>query len=117
MGAQPQAMTGQLDGRARRRKVSQMTDQLDSLFGALADPTRRAIVQQLATGPASVGALHTGHAMALPTFMRHLQVLADSGIIVTVKRGRVRTCQLETAPLVAVQGWLAWQRAIWENRD
>jgi DNA-binding transcriptional ArsR family regulator len=94
-----------------------MTDQLDSLFGAMADPTRRAVVQRLAAGPASVSELHRPHAMALPTFMRHLHVLEDSGIMRSVKKGRVRTCQLETAPLVTVQGWLAWQRAIWENRD
>jgi DNA-binding transcriptional ArsR family regulator len=49
--------------------------------------------------------------------MRHLKVLEDSGVLRSVKKGRVRICQLETAPLIEVQGWLAWQRTIWENRD
>jgi DNA-binding transcriptional ArsR family regulator len=97
--------------------LSRMTDQLDSFFGAMADPTRRAVLQRLAAGPASVSELHKPHKMALPTFMRHLKVLEDSGVVRSVKKGRVRTCQLETGPLIAVQGWLAWQRAIWENRD
>jgi DNA-binding transcriptional ArsR family regulator len=96
--------------------VGVMTDRLDSFFGALADPTRRAVLERLAQGPASVSELHRPHAMALPTFMRHLKVLEDSGVVRSVKRGRVRTCQLETEALITVQGWLAWQRAIWENR-
>jgi DNA-binding transcriptional ArsR family regulator len=93
-----------------------MTNQLDFFFGAMSDPTRRAVIEQLASGPATVSALHAPHAMALPTFMRHLGVLEKSGILRSVKKGRVRTCHLEPAPLVEVQGWLAWQRALWENR-
>jgi DNA-binding transcriptional ArsR family regulator len=93
-----------------------MAHQLDSFFGAMADPTRRAVIEQLASGPASVSALHAPHQMALPTFMRHLKVLESSGILRSIKRGRVRTCHMEAAPLIAVQGWLAWQRQIWENR-
>ena len=93
-----------------------MTDQLDRFFAAMSDPTRRAVIEHLATRPATVSALHAPHAMALPTFMRHLSVLEASGIVRSVKKGRVRTCYLEPSPLVEVQGWLAWQRAIWENR-
>jgi len=93
-----------------------MTQQLDQFFGAMSDPTRRAVIEQLASGPASVTALHSTHAMALPTFMRHLKVLETCGIVRSVKRGRVRTYQIDPAPLVAVQGWLAWQRQIWETR-
>ncbi|PUB18496.1 ArsR/SmtB family transcription factor [Yoonia sediminilitoris] len=94
-----------------------MTKQLDSIFGAMADPTRRAVIERLASGPATVSDLHAPHAMALPTFMRHLAVLENAGIVRSVKRGRVRTCQIETGPLVEVQGWLAWQREIWETRS
>ncbi len=94
-----------------------MTDQLDSFFGAMSDPTRRAVIEYLTHGPATVSALHSPHKMALPTFMRHLGVLEKAGIIRSIKRGRVRTCYLEPSPLLEVQGWLAWQREIWEHRD
>ncbi len=118
MGAQAQGRPGiTLDLERHHLTLSRMTDKLDSFFGAMADPTRRAVLQRLAAGPASVSELHKPHKMALPTFMRHLKVLEDSGVVRSVKRGRVRTCQLETEPLIEVQGWLAWQRAIWENRD
>ncbi len=94
-----------------------MTDKLDFFFGAMSDPTRRAVIEHLAHGPATVTTLHGPHKMALPTFMRHLGVLEKAGIIRSIKRGRVRTCYLEPSPLVEVQGWLAWQREIWEHRD
>lgn len=106
-----------IDAQVRFRTVSAMTKQLDSFFGAMSDPTRRAVIEQLASGPATVSALHAPHAMALPTFMRHLGVLEKAGIVRSVKRGRVRTCQIEPGPLVEVQGWLAWQREIWETRN
>ncbi|WP_341367209.1 metalloregulator ArsR/SmtB family transcription factor [Yoonia sp. BS5-3] len=93
-----------------------MTNKLDSFFAAMADPTRRAVIERLAAGPASVSELHQPHQMALPTFMRHLKVLEDTGIVRSIKKGRVRTCHIETAPLVEAQGWLAWQRQIWETR-
>ena len=54
--------------------------------------------------------------MALPTFMRHLTVLENTGIVRSVKKGRVRTCHIEAAPLIEAQGWLAWQRHLWETR-
>jgi DNA-binding transcriptional ArsR family regulator len=93
-----------------------MTNQLDSFFGAMSDPTRRAVIERLASGPASVSKLHAPHQMALPTFMRHLKVLEDTGIIRSIKKGRVRTCHIEAGPLIKAQGWLAWQRQIWESR-
>ncbi|WP_333713364.1 ArsR/SmtB family transcription factor [Yoonia sp.] len=93
-----------------------MANALDSFFGAMSDPTRRAVIERLARGPASVSELHAPHAMALPTFMRHLKVLEDTGIVRSIKKGRVRTCHIDPEPLIAVQGWLAWQKEIWENR-
>lgn len=93
-----------------------MTNPLDSFFGAMSDPTRRAVIERLASGPASVSELHAPHNMALPTFMRHLKVLEDTGIVRSIKKGRVRTCHIEPEPLIAAQGWLAWQKEIWENR-
>ena len=93
-----------------------MTNQLDSFFGAMADPTRRAVIERLASGPATVSELHKPPQMALPTFMRHLKVLEETGIVRSIKKGRVRTCHIEAAPLIEAQGWLAWQREIWEGR-
>lgn len=93
-----------------------MTNSLDSAFSALSDKTRRAVIEQLARGPATVSALAAPHDMALPTFMRHLKVLEDSGLIRSMKKGRVRTCQLESAPIMELQGWLEWQRHVWETR-
>jgi len=93
-----------------------MTKQLDSFFGAMADPTRRAVIEKLASGPATVSELHAPHDIALPTFMRHLKVLEDTGIVRSIKKGRVRTCHIEAGPLIEAQGWLAWQRQIWEGR-
>lgn len=93
-----------------------MTNQLDTCFSALSDPTRRAVVEQLVAGPATVSDLAAPHDIALPTFMRHLKVLEDAGLVRSAKKGRVRTCQIEAAPLMEVQGWLEWQRRVWEGR-
>ncbi len=93
-----------------------MTNQLNAFFSALSDPTRRSVIEKLAGGPATVTELAEPHDIALPTFLRHLKVLEDSGIVRSVKKGRVRTCHIEAAPLIEAQGWLAWQRQVWENR-
>lgn len=82
----------------------------------MSDPTRRAVIERLVSGPATVSELHAPHAMALPTFMRHLRVLEETGIVRSIKKGRVRTCHIEPHPLIAAQGWLAWQRHLWETR-
>lgn len=92
-----------------------MTD-LDRTFQALSDATRRAIVMRLGAGPASVGELAQPHEMALPSFLKHIGVLEEAGLIRTEKVGRVRTCRLETARLGAIQSWLDAQRDIWEGR-
>lgn len=94
-----------------------MTDTFTAYFFALSDPTRRAIVESLARGPQSVKELAAPHDMALPTFLRHLQALEKAGLVRTAKKGRIRTCTLEVAGLMDVQGWLAWQREVWENRE
>lgn len=92
-----------------------MSDQLNGFFAAMGDPTRRAVVERLAAGPATVSELHKGHAMALPTFMRHLGVLEKAGVMRSIKKGRVRTCHIASEPLMEAQGWLAWQRQVWEG--
>lgn len=89
---------------------------LDSLFHGLADPTRRAVIARLAAGPARVTELAAPHAMALPSFLKHLRVLESGGWITTDKQGRVRTCQLRPEAAAAAEGWLGEQRALWEAR-
>jgi DNA-binding transcriptional ArsR family regulator len=89
---------------------------LDHLFQALADPTRRQILSQLAHGPATVSELAGPVDMALPSFMGHLRKLEDGGLISTVKEGRTRTCALVPEAFAPVRTWLDEQRAIWEAR-
>ena len=96
--------------------MAQYQTQLDDIYQALADPTRRAVIGRLGRGPASVGELAQPFAMALPSFMKHIHVLEESGLIRSHKAGRVRTCAINTARLGAIDGWLAEQRAIWEGR-
>jgi DNA-binding transcriptional ArsR family regulator len=89
---------------------------LDTAFHALADPTRRAVVSRLIGGPASVTELARPFPIGLPTFLKHLRVLEDSGLIGSGKTGRVRVCHLEPARLASAEAWLAEQRALWEGR-
>ncbi len=96
--------------------VENYSIQLNGIFQALADPTRRAVLAELGRGPASVTELARPHEMALPSFMKHIRQLEEAGLIRTEKRGRVRSCALEKGRFTAVDGWLAEQRAIWEGR-
>ncbi|SHI81400.1 ArsR/SmtB family transcription factor [Wenxinia saemankumensis] len=89
---------------------------LDSLFTALGDPTRRAILARLAEGPASVSELAAPADMALPSFLGHLRRLEAAGLVTSTKDGRVRTCALVPAALDPVEGWLAQQRRTWSDR-
>lgn len=89
---------------------------LDSVFHALADPTRRAVLQRLGKGPATVTELAQPFAMALPSFMKHVGVLEDTGLIRSRKVGRTRTCVLQRRRLAAAERWFEEQRAIWADR-
>ena len=93
-----------------------MANQLDHLFAAMADPTRRAVVERLTRGPAPVSELHDPHDIPLPTFLRHLSRLEAAGLVRSEKKGRVRTVHLEALPLRAAEDWLSRQRALWEGR-
>ncbi|PIE11492.1 MAG: transcriptional regulator [Rhodobacterales bacterium] len=93
-----------------------MDNQLDTLFAALADPTRRAVIARLATGPAPVSELHAPHDMALPSFLKHLSKLEAAGLTRSEKRGRVRTVHIEAAPLAAAEAWITQHRRLWEGR-
>jgi DNA-binding transcriptional ArsR family regulator len=89
---------------------------LDHVFGALADPTRRAILSRLGEGEASVGELARPFAMALPSFMKHIRVLEAGGLVESRKSGRVRTCRLKRAAMTRAEDWLVEQRTVWEAR-
>lgn len=104
-------LTGNLLGEI----VSHMAN-LNSVFHSLADGTRRAVITQLAAGPASVGDLAQRHRMALPSFMKHVRVLEDSKIVVTRKKGRVRMCELDLSPLASAQTWIEKERRMWSTR-
>ena len=92
------------------------TAQLDRVFQALADPTRRAVLEQLSQGPAAVSVLAEPFRMALPSFLQHLRVLEDCGLVRSKKTGRVRTFRVVVRPMQAAEGWLAHQRSLWERR-
>lgn len=85
-------------------------DELDLVLRALADPTRRAVVERLATSPAVVSELAAPFSMALPSLMQHLRVLEDAGVLTSEKHGRVRTVSLRPGGLDVLHVWLAEQR-------
>src|SRR5579883_2146328 len=89
---------------------------LDRVFQALADPTRRVMVERLSRGPASVSELARPLPMSLPAVMQHLQVLEASGLVRSEKVGRVRTCRMEARALSTAEQWLAERRTSWERR-
>ena len=88
---------------------------LDHVFRSLADPTRRAMVERLVGGPATVSELALPYAMTLSAVLQHLAVLQDSGLVQSDKVGRVRTFHLEPAALQTAQNWLDAQRSFWES--
>jgi DNA-binding transcriptional ArsR family regulator len=89
---------------------------LDRVFHALADPSRRLIVERLSHGPASVSEVARPLDMSLSAVLQHLQVLETSGLVRSEKIGRVRTCQIEPRALRMVEQWIADRRSIWERR-
>lgn len=92
------------------------TDRVDEVFKALADPTRRQVIERLVSAPASTSELAEPFAMALPSLLQHLRVLEAAGLVTSTKRGRTRTYRLSPAGLDSAQGWLADQRRLWERR-
>jgi DNA-binding transcriptional ArsR family regulator len=89
---------------------------LDRLFHALADPTRRAMVERLSRGPAPVSELARPLPMSLPAAMQHLGVLEAAGLVRSEKVGRVRTCAMEPQALSQVEQWINARRIEWEQR-
>ena len=91
-------------------------DPLDLAFQALADPSRRVMVDRLTLGPASVSELAEPLAMSLPAVHQHLQVLEASGLVRSQKVGRVRTCSIEPRTLRTAEQWISERRTTWEQR-
>ena len=89
---------------------------VDRIFHALGDPTRRAIMEKLSEGPISVSRLAEPLDMTLAAVVQHLQVLEESGLVQTEKIGRVRTCRIEPAGLSAAAQWISERRSRWEKR-
>jgi DNA-binding transcriptional ArsR family regulator len=89
---------------------------LDRMFHALADPSRRLMLERLSSGPATVSDLARPFAMSLPAVVQHLQVLEASGLVASEKVGRVRTCRVESAALRTAEQWISDRRATWERR-
>lgn len=89
---------------------------LDLIFQALSDPTRRAMLARMGQGPVPVSELARPTGMALPTILRHLTVLEDAALIRSEKQGRTRLCQARPETLEATMDWMAQQRALWEAR-
>lgn len=89
---------------------------LDRVFQALADPSRRGMVERLTRGPASVSELAAPFAMSLAGVVQHVQVLEASGLVRSQKVGRVRTCQIEPQALRTAEQWISERRTSWERR-
>ena len=96
--------------------MDNLSTSLDQVFGALADPTRRAVLKRLGQGDASIGELAQPFDMALPSLMKHVRVLEAVGLVESHKSGRVRTCRLKPAAMTGAEHWLTEQRAVWESR-
>ena len=90
--------------------------EVDLLFQALADPGRRAMVDRLTRGPASVSELARPLPMSLPAVVQHLHLLEASGLVRSEKLGRVRTCSIEPTTLRTAEAWVAQRRTTWERR-
>jgi DNA-binding transcriptional ArsR family regulator len=96
--------------------VHYSTDRLDAVFGALADPTRRAVLAKLRRGKLSVGDLAEPFGMSLPGFIKHLGILQDAGLIERSKTGRVVSCQLKGGALKAALAWLERHEEFWNTQ-
>lgn len=96
--------------------VKYKPNSLDSVFSALADPTRRAILECLTAGELSVGQLAEPFDISMPAISKHLRVLEHAGLLVQEKDGRIRRCHIETEPLKAASDWLEQYSQFWEAR-
>jgi DNA-binding transcriptional ArsR family regulator len=99
-----------------RGRIKQSKADIDRLFHALADPTRRAILDMLSGGPLSVSRLAPPLGITLTAVGQHLQLLQECGLLYTEKLGRVRTCRIDPAGFSALEQWIGNHRSLWEQR-
>ena len=95
---------------------SEAAKPIDHVFRALSDPTRRHVLERLSRSPASVSELAAPFDMALPSFVQHMGILEDCGLVQSRKRGRVRTYEIFPKRLKLAEDWMVRQRALWEKR-
>ncbi len=95
---------------------SRSADAFDQTFRALANPTRRAILERLTRGESTLGELARPFEMSMPAVLKHLRILEAAGLVHTRKQGRVRHCRLETKSLKRASRWIDSRRALWERR-
>ncbi len=98
------------------RKLRAELPNIERIFHALGDPTRRAMVERISQGPVSVSRLADPLDMTLAAVVQHLQVLEESGLVKTEKTGRVRTCSMNPAGLAVLERWIAERRSVWDKR-
>jgi DNA-binding transcriptional ArsR family regulator len=96
--------------------VKKKKPNIDRIFHALGDPTRRAMVERLSQSPMSVSRLAEPFDISLAAVVQHLQVLEECGLVQTEKVGRVRSCRIEPAGLDAMEQWIRYRRSVWERR-
>jgi DNA-binding transcriptional ArsR family regulator len=96
--------------------MAQLKPNIDRIFNALGDPTRRAILVKLCAGPLSVSLLAAPLEITLTAVAQHLQVLEESGLVHTEKVGRVRTCRIEPVGFSVLEEWIRHHRRMWERR-
>lgn len=109
-------MTGGAFGAILNHMVNYSTVVLDKTFGALADPTRRAMIQRLARGEYSVTELAQPFDMSLPAISKHVRILEEAGILVRRKTGRTYHCRLQPQPLEEATQWVEQHRMFWEKQ-
>jgi DNA-binding transcriptional ArsR family regulator len=97
-------------------QTTRSAESIDTVLRALADPTRRRVLERLSRSPASVGELARPFPMALPSFVQHMKILEGCGLVRSSKTGRVRTYRLAPRRLRVAEDWLARQRTLWERR-
>ena len=96
--------------------LSEASKPIDHVFRALSDPTRRHVLERLSRSPASVSELAAPYGMALPSFVQHLGILEECGLVQSRKTGRVRTYEIIPNRLKLAEDWMVRQRALWEKR-
>jgi DNA-binding transcriptional ArsR family regulator len=109
-------MTPRASAKSRQGRQFPAATVVDGIFRALSDPTRRHVLERLSARPASVSELAASYRMALPSFVEHLKVLEESGLVRSHKVGRVRTYEIAPKQMQLAESWLERQRSTWERR-